>query len=105
MLKGPIVTDLISNEPPDWAALTDGEISLTEHERLVAGDAVGAVVGFAGIVRNHDGGREVLRLEYSAHPLAEQTLFEVLAEVTRGRATFRVPRGGGRTTGRSAPAR
>ena len=24
MLKGPIVTDLISNEPPDWAALTDG---------------------------------------------------------------------------------
>jgi len=63
------------------AALTDGEISLTEHERLVAGDAAGAVVGFAGIVRNHDGGREVLRLEYSAHPHAEQILFEVLAEV------------------------
>jgi molybdopterin synthase catalytic subunit len=56
------------------AALTDGEISLTEHERLVAGDAAGAVVGFAGIVRNHDGGREVLRLEYSAHPHAEQIL-------------------------------
>ncbi|AQT81661.1 molybdenum cofactor biosynthesis protein MoaE [Mycolicibacterium litorale] len=63
------------------AALVDGAISLTEHEELVANDAAGAVVGFAGVVRNHDGGRPVVRLEYSAHPLAEQTLFEVLAEV------------------------
>ncbi|MGY4710989.1 molybdenum cofactor biosynthesis protein MoaE [Mycolicibacterium sp. CBM1] len=63
------------------AALVDGAISLTEHEDLVANDAAGAVVGFAGVVRNHDGGRDVVRLEYSAHPLAEQTLFEVLAEV------------------------
>ncbi len=63
------------------AALVDGPISLTEHENLVAHDAAGAVVGFSGVVRNHDGGREVVRLEYSAHPLAEQTLFEVLAEV------------------------
>jgi molybdopterin synthase catalytic subunit len=63
------------------AALIDGPISLTEHEDLVAHDAAGAVVGFSGVVRNHDGGRDVVRLEYSAHPLAEQTLFEVLAEV------------------------
>jgi len=63
------------------AALTEDPISLTEHEDLVANDEAGAVVGFAGVVRNHDGGREVVRLEYSAHPLAEQTLFEVLAEV------------------------
>ena len=63
------------------AALVDGPISLTEHEELVANDAAGAVVGFAGVVRNHDGGRDVVRLEYSAHPLAEQTLFEALAEV------------------------
>lgn len=63
------------------AALVDGPISLTEHEELVAHDAAGAVVAFSGVVRNHDGGRNVVRLEYSAHPLAEQTLFEVLAEV------------------------
>ena len=63
------------------AALVDGPISLKEHEDLVAHDAAGAVVGFSGVVRNHDGGRDVARLEYSAHPLAEQTLFEVLAEV------------------------
>jgi molybdopterin synthase catalytic subunit len=63
------------------AALVEGPISLTEHEELVANDAAGAVVGFSGVVRNHDGGRDVVRLEYSAHPLAEQTLFEALAEV------------------------
>jgi molybdopterin synthase catalytic subunit len=68
------------------AALVDGPISLTEHEELVADDAAGAVVGFSGVVRNHDGGRNVVRLEYSAHPLAEQTLFEALAEVA-GQAT------------------
>jgi molybdopterin synthase catalytic subunit len=63
------------------AALSEGPISLAEHERLVANEAAGAVVGFSGVVRNHDGGRDVVRLDYSAHPLAEQTLFEALAEV------------------------
>ena len=63
------------------AGVTEGPILLTEHEHLVAHEAAGAVVGFAGVVRNHDGGREVVRLDYSAHPHAEQILFEVLAEV------------------------
>lgn len=65
------------------AALTDQPLDVTEHEALVASEAAGAVVSFAGVVRNHDGGRQVLRLEYSAHPLAEQTLAEVLARVAR----------------------
>ena len=63
------------------AEVTETPISLAEHEILVAGDETGAVVGFAGVVRNHDSGRTVTRLEYSAHPSAQQTLFEVLAEV------------------------
>ncbi|HNM86786.1 MAG TPA: molybdenum cofactor biosynthesis protein MoaE, partial [Mycobacterium sp.] len=63
------------------SALTDEPISLAEHEQLVARHAAGAVVGFAGVVRDHDGGRQVVRLEHSAHPSAEQTLAEVLAEV------------------------
>jgi len=63
------------------AALTDGVLSLSEHEELVANEAAGAVVGFSGVVRNHDSGRGVVRLEYSAHPLAQEALFEVLAEV------------------------
>lgn len=63
------------------AALTDEIISVTEHQDLVARAAAGAVVAFAGVVRDHDGGRQVLRLDYSAHPLAERTIVDVLTEV------------------------
>ena len=63
------------------AALAEAPISLVEHEQLVAHEAAGAVVGFAGVVRDHDGGKHVLRLEYSAHPLAAQTMADVLAEI------------------------
>ncbi|WP_334170683.1 molybdenum cofactor biosynthesis protein MoaE [Sinomonas sp.] len=42
-----------------------------------AADA-GAVVSFAGIVRDHDEGRGVLRLHYTAHPTAEATLRDVV---------------------------
>ncbi|MHA3019407.1 molybdenum cofactor biosynthesis protein MoaE [Mycobacterium sp. BMJ-28] len=64
-------------------ALTEELISLPEHEALVAHEAAGAVVGFSGVVRDHDGGRTVTRLEYSAHPSALQTLTEVVQEVAR----------------------
>ncbi|MDX1887243.1 molybdenum cofactor biosynthesis protein MoaE [Mycolicibacterium sp. 120270] len=63
------------------ADLTEQTIELADHERAVAHEAAGAVVGFAGVVRDHDGGRAVTRLEYSAHPLAQQTLAEVAAEI------------------------
>jgi molybdopterin synthase catalytic subunit len=63
------------------AELTEHTIELTEHEALVAHPAAGAVVGFAGVVRDHDGGRHVTRLEYSAHPAAQQTLADVAAEI------------------------
>ena len=71
------------------SALSEEPISLVEHERLVSHHAAGAVVGFAGVVRDHDGGRGVVRLEYSAHPSAEQTLAEVLAEVGNDAAGVR----------------
>ena len=63
------------------AAVTEGPVSVTEHEELVSHAAAGAVVGFAGVVRDHDAGRQVVGLEYSAHPSAGETLFELLAEV------------------------
>jgi molybdopterin synthase catalytic subunit len=63
------------------ADLTEHPIALADHEALVASHAAGAVVGFAGVVRDHDGGRSVLRLEYSAHPSAGDVLAQVLAEV------------------------
>lgn len=63
------------------ADVSEYSIELTEHEALVAHEAAGAVVGFAGVVRDHDGGRGVIRLEYSAHPTAQQTLADVAAEI------------------------
>jgi len=63
------------------AALTDQRIDSTEHEALVSHHAAGAVVVFAGVVRDHDGGRTVIRLDYSSHPSAEQTLAGVVAEI------------------------
>ncbi|MDF2827160.1 MAG: molybdopterin converting factor, large subunit [Mycobacterium sp.] len=64
-------------------ALTEELIDLTEHEALVAHQAAGAVVGFSGVVRDHDGGRGVTRLEYSAHPTALDVLTEVAEDVAR----------------------
>lgn len=65
------------------ADLTELPIELSEYETLVGHRAAGAVVGFAGVVRDHDGGRSVTRLEYSAHPLAARTLTDVAAEIAR----------------------
>ena len=63
------------------AALTDQPILLAEHENLVNHQAAGAVVGFVGMVRDHDAGRKVRRLEYCAHPSAAAVLAEVVAQV------------------------
>jgi molybdopterin synthase catalytic subunit len=61
--------------------LTEQPIELSDYEALVSHESAGAVVGFAGVVRDHDSGRTVTRLEYSAHPSAQNTLAEVLAEI------------------------
>ncbi|OHV06556.1 molybdenum cofactor biosynthesis protein MoaE [Mycobacterium talmoniae] len=63
------------------AVVTEQPILLSEHEELVGGPGAGAVVGFVGTIRDHDRGRQVLRLEYSAHPSAQRVLAEVLAEL------------------------
>ncbi len=52
------------------AAVTDQPIYLAEHEDLVSHQSAGAIVGFVGMIRNHDGGRQVLRLSIPrTHPL------------------------------------
>ncbi|MCX8560005.1 molybdenum cofactor biosynthesis protein MoaE [Mycolicibacterium mucogenicum] len=63
------------------ADLSESPIDVASHEALVDHSAAGAVVSFAGVVRNHDGGRGVTRLEYSAHPSAAEVLAEVAAGV------------------------
>jgi molybdopterin synthase catalytic subunit len=63
------------------AAMTEQPIFLSEHEELVGNRSAGAVVGFVGMIRDHDGGRRVVRLEYSAHPSAAQVMADVVAEI------------------------
>jgi molybdopterin synthase catalytic subunit len=65
------------------SALTTETLDVAEHEAAVAHPAAGAVVSFAGVVRDHDGGRSVTRLEYEAHPSAEAVLAEVAAEIAK----------------------
>jgi molybdopterin synthase catalytic subunit len=64
-------------------AVTTEALSVADHEAAVEHPAAGAVVSFAGVVRDHDGGRGVVRLGYEAHPSAEAVLTEVAAEIAK----------------------
>src|SRR5687767_3359109 len=61
------------------AVLSAEPISVEQAIAAVESDTAGAVVSFSGVVRNHDGGREVSRLSYSAHPTAHQVMADVVA--------------------------
>lgn len=63
------------------AAVGEALLDVDEHARLVDDPAAGAVVTFAGVVRDHDGGRAVHGLEYSAHPTATRIVDEVAERV------------------------
>ncbi|MCZ2264673.1 molybdenum cofactor biosynthesis protein MoaE [Isoptericola sp. QY 916] len=56
---------------------------VAELGALVRDDACGAVATFSGYVRDHDGGRGVLRLHYEAHPDAATVLRTVAERVAR----------------------
>ncbi|MGH3435990.1 MAG: molybdenum cofactor biosynthesis protein MoaE [Sciscionella sp.] len=63
------------------AEVVDAPLSVAEHAALVADAAAGAVVTFAGVVRDHDHGRSVTELEYVGHPAAGTTIAEVAHEL------------------------
>ncbi|ASO22850.1 molybdenum cofactor synthesis domain-containing protein [Actinoalloteichus hoggarensis] len=71
----------------DWsvrvvrAEVVDEDLAAVDHEALVADAGAGAVVGFRGVVRDHDGGRGVRELEYVGHPSAPEKAREVAADV------------------------
>ncbi len=73
------------NEPSAvvLASISDSAISVTEHEELAGCDWAGAVVSFAGVVRNHDGGKGVHRLEYEGHPQAGQFITDIANKVAQ----------------------
>lgn len=69
------------------ADVTDEPLAAGEVAALVADSRCGAVVTFAGVVRDHDGGRGVRALEYQAHPDAGRLLARCCASITApGRA-------------------
>ncbi len=74
--RQPAVTELVR-----LAQIGDQPLLPEVVELAVGGDAYGAVVVFAGKVRDHDGGQAVSKLEYSAHPRAEDFLRRVCAQV------------------------
>jgi molybdopterin synthase catalytic subunit len=63
------------------AQVTEEPLSVAGHEAAVADKAAGAVVSFAGVVRDHDGGRSVTELEYVGHPTAPGLIAEIAAEI------------------------
>ncbi|OKI36151.1 molybdenum cofactor biosynthesis protein MoaE [Saccharothrix sp. CB00851] len=63
------------------ATVSDQPLSVDEHAKLVEHAAAGAVVTFAGVVRDHDHGRSVRELEYVGHPTAAEVVAEVVADV------------------------
>lgn len=72
------------------SVLTTEPLAVAAHEAAVAHPGAGAVVSFAGVVRDHDDGRGVLRLVYEAHPSAEAVLGEVAAEIAKDPAVYAV---------------
>lgn len=67
----PVIIAEVSDQPLDVAA----------HESAVGGPRAGAVVSFAGVVRDHDDGRSVAELEYTSHPSAASLLADVAAQI------------------------
>jgi molybdopterin synthase catalytic subunit len=64
-----------------WAEITTEPIDAADLERLVDHPSSGACVSFVGRVREHDGGRLVASLEYSAHPQSEAEALRIAQEV------------------------
>lgn len=64
------------------AGVSERGLDAARARVAVIADECGAVVGFSGIIRNHDGGRSgVTGLEYSAHPDANTVMREVAEEI------------------------
>jgi molybdopterin synthase catalytic subunit len=80
-----VVTAVLSTEP----------ISVDQAIAAVESETAGAVVSFSGVVRNHDGGKPVDRLSYSAHPTARKVLDDVVAQLVAEQAAAAGAEGAG----------
>ena len=62
------------------ARITTSPLDPETLRTAIADPAGGAIDLFVGVVRNHDEGRTVSRLSYSAHPSAGERLNEILSK-------------------------
>lgn len=72
------------------ARLSAEPLTPAQAEEEVWAERAGAVVGFSGIVRNHDQGQPVHRLSYTAHPSAAEAITQVAVDVAARFPTVRV---------------
>jgi molybdopterin synthase catalytic subunit len=64
-----------------FARISVATLSLDTCISAVNSDDAGAVVTFAGVVRDHDGGRAVRSLDYEAHPTAGAAITSIAESV------------------------
>jgi molybdopterin synthase catalytic subunit len=72
------------------ADVVDRVITVDEVADVVATDQDGAVVTFAGVVRDHDGGKGVTALDYEQHPSAGSVIAEVAQTIAADHPGVRV---------------
>lgn len=65
------------------ARVTERRLDAAEIQAAASSRTTGAVVAFSGIIRDHDGGRPVTQLDYTAHPTAQNVLLRVCDEVAQ----------------------
>jgi molybdopterin synthase catalytic subunit len=75
------VTAMTDPTPVRLVALRETPLEVAEVLDALDDEASGGVTLFVGRVRDHDGGKGVTRLDYSAHPTALDTLQEVCDRV------------------------
>jgi molybdopterin synthase catalytic subunit len=73
------------------------DASMTRFAETACPAEAGALVTFAGVVRNHDGGKGVTELEYVGHPSAPAVLRQCAEEVALRHPLVTVMRVGHRT--------
>lgn len=79
---GKVITAFMTTEPL--------EPLLAEAKEDTVTQAMGALVTFEGLVRDHDGGQRVATLTYTCHPTADEKIREVCESVIREHPHARV---------------
>jgi len=72
------------------AEVSESPLDVAAHSAATRDAAAGADVSFCGVVRDHDGGRTVVELEYTCHPSAASILRQVADEIAADPAVLAV---------------